>query len=201
MDKSYKLPVIVWLRITDYMLGWVQYELGGALQVKDKKVVCVQHLDGAREILMMETVYETIPHKPVGLSVSSIGRYALDSGILFDPEGIKERFNITPDDLNLFVPIECPKMCLTKNGVLRPWTKDVNMGKHQAAAMQNLLRREFWQAVGEFSKKYAESRKGEKYAQVEMIEDFCATTHTPDLYVAAMRREWQRRVKRAGCRP
>ena len=65
MEKSYKVPPIVWLRVTDYMHGWLQYELGGDARVRDQRVVCVQHLPGAREVLRMETVDDMVEIKPV----------------------------------------------------------------------------------------------------------------------------------------
>ena len=62
--------------------------------------------------------------------------------------------------------------------------------------MQQLLRDAFWEAVERFDSAYAQKMGGKDYPAVDMIEAFCAETKTPDLYVDAMRREWQRRQKR-----
>lgn len=191
-----RLPAIVWLRVTDYMLPWTQWELGGNVRVKDKRVVSVQHLHGARDILRDNSVEEALPQRHVDKSMSATWRNALDAGMVFDPSAIEREYGVTKELLKLFVPIECPRNCITRDGVLRPWTNDTNFSKHQAAAIQDLLRREFWQAVTAFSEKYAAAHSGERYAQVEMIEAFCKETGTPDMYVEAMRREWQRRQKR-----
>lgn len=85
---------------------------------------------------------------------------------------------------------------MTRRGVLRPWTHDVNFGEKQAKAVQRLLRNAFWQAVQDFSDCYAREHRDEKYAQIDMIEAFCRDTDTPDIYADAMRREWQRRLLR-----
>lgn len=179
------------------MHGWLQYELGSpVLRIKNQKVVSVQHIPGARDVLRMETVEETAEHKTVGNSMSGTLKNLLTEALNIDEHVVQELYGITKEQIKLFVPIECPKMCLTKNGVLRPWTLDVNLGKDQAAALQRLLRREFWNAVAEYDEIYAANRGNKRYAAKSMIEDFCAVTETPDLYVEAMRREWQRRVKR-----
>lgn len=196
--KNYKMPAIVWLKITDYMHPWLQHELGCALRIKEQKVVCVQHLPGARDILMEETVDDTTldPKRTMGACLSDTRKNCYAAGLVLDPEVMERQYGVTQKQMDMLVPIECPKMCITKYGVLRPWTLDTTMSKSQAMAMQKLLRQAFWDAVSEFSKRYAREHEGEKYAQVEMIEAFCEETETPDLHVESMRREWQRRQKR-----
>ena len=197
MDKQYKLPAIVWLRMTDYTHGWLQWELGGEARIGLQRVISVQHLPGAREVFRsMESVEEMLDPKQVGNSMSATWKNCIEAGIKLDPDVIRDTYGMTKEELKLFIPVECPKMCLTKNGVIRPWTLDVNFGPKQAAAMQRLLREEFWKAVSEYNKQYARKKDGKKYPAIEMIEAFCAETKTSELYVDAMRREWQRRQKR-----
>lgn len=195
--KKYKMPAIVWLKMTDYMHGWLEYELGGALRARGKRVLSVQHLDGAREIFtMMESVEETFDPKPVKKSMSAMLRNIIECGLNLDEDVTKEMYGLSKEDLQLFVPVECPRNCLTKNGVLRPWELYVGLSKKQASEMQNLLRREFWWAVEEFNMNYAVKMRGEDYYAVDMIEEFCAKTHTSELHIDTIRREWQRRCKR-----
>lgn len=196
MEKIYELPPIVWLKVTDYMHGWLQYELGCACRVKDQRVVCVQHLPGARDILRMETLDDTElgPTKILN-AMSGNRKNMLEAGMVLDADVIAREYALTPELLKLFVPIECPKMCLTKYGVLRPWTLDVCLGRQQASELQRLLRGAFWQAVEDFNAEYARKMDGAYYPQVDMIEEFCEETGTVDVYVEAMRREWQRRLK------
>lgn len=196
MEKSYKLPAICWLKVTDYMHGWLQYELGGGARVKGQRVVCVQHLEGARGILRMETVDDIMEPARVTNAMSATRRSIIDAGMTIEAAVTEHMYGVDRETLNMFVPIECPKMALTENGVLRPWTNDTCFGQKQAKEMRDLLREAFWQAVGEFSEQYAHEHQGEKYAQQDMIEDFCRETHTDDIHVPAIRREWQRRVKR-----
>lgn len=201
MDNAKIFPAIVWLKVTNYMHAWLDWELCGSLHVKDKKVVSVQDIPGAREILRMETVEEVVPQRQVGISMSATWRNCIEAGMSFDPATIEKEYGVTKEGLKLFVPIECPKMCLTKNGVLRPWTLDVNFSHRQASSMQRLIRDSFWKAVEEYSEQYARKNLERKYAQVEMIEDFCSETNTPDIYIEAIRREWQRRLKRVSSDP
>lgn len=195
-EKNYKLPAIVWVKVTDYMHGWLQHELGGEARVKNQRVVSVQHLPGARAVLRMETVEDMMEKRRISNVMSATRKNCMEAGLDID-EGVMEReYGVTRDVMKLFVPVECPKMCLTKHGVLRPWTLDVSLGKAQATAMQRLLRQAFWDAVEEYNAAYARKMCGKKYPAVEMVEKFCMDTDTPDLYVEAIRREWQRRVKR-----
>ena len=196
MEKTYKIPSIVWLKVTDFMHGWLEYELGGAVRVREQRVLSVQHLPGAREVLRMETVEDMMEKKASGNAMSATRKNCIEAGLDIDAATMEREYHVTREMLRLFMPIECPKMCLTKNGVLRPWTLDVCFGVKQATALQKLLRREFWNAVEEFDEKYQQEQGGRYYPAIEMIEEFCAETKTPDLYVEAIRREWQRRVKR-----
>ena len=162
-----------------------------------QKVVCVQHLPGAKAVLRMETVEDMDLQKMVRGAMSDTRKNCIEAGLRIDADAVAQLYGVTSEEIKLYVPIECPKMCLTANGVLRPWTLDVCFGKEQTRQLQGLLRSEFWQAVKMFDKKYSEEQGGEWYSAKEMIEAFCEETNTPDMYADAMRREWQRRTKRA----
>jgi len=196
MDKHHNVPPIVWLKVTDYMHGWIQHELGSEIKIHNQRVVSVQHIPGARGILRMETEEDMLDPKPVSNVMSDKRKNCFLAGMELDEEVIERDYGMTKSDLQLFVPIECPKMCLTKNGVLRPWSLNTTFGREQTTAMRKLIRQEFWKAVEEYNSKYARRSGKEHYPAVEMIEEFCADTETPDLYVETLRREWQRRQKK-----
>lgn len=197
--RSYKLPAVVWLRMTNYMHGWMQWELGGESWIREQRVVSVQHLEGAREVLRMETTDDTLEPGVVGNAMSDKRKNCIEAGLALDAVVTERMYGVNKEGLKAFVPIECPKMCLTRNGVLRPWTLNVSLGRRQAVALLVLLKREFWAAVEEFNREYARVHGGKKYPAISMIEAFCEKTGTDDVYAEAMRREWQRRVKRATC--
>lgn len=178
------------------MHGWLQWELGGEARIGEQRVVSVQHLPGAREILRMETVEDMMEKKPAGKALSDTRKNCFLAGLEIDADVMLQEYGVTKGLMALFVPIECPKMCLTKNGVLRPWTLDVCLSHEQANALQRLIRTEFWEAVESFDHRYAKEVHGGKYHAIEMIEAFCKETKTPDMYAETMRREWQRRCKR-----
>ena len=200
-NKTYRTPPIVWLKMTDYIHGWLQHELGGAAMVGDQRVVCVQDLPGARDVLRMETLEDMMEPGKTANAMSDTRKNCLCAGMALDPAVVERQYGITQEAMKLFVPVECPKRRMTKNGVLRPWTLDTCLGKEQASALQRLLRGEFWKAVDTFNLGYARKMGGRKYPQVDMIEAFCQETGTPDLYVETIRREWQRRVKRGETTP
>lgn len=196
MEKDYKLPAIAWLKMTDYTHGWMQDRLGGGARVGKQRVISIMHLPNAKELLKMETEEDYMEAKKIGITMSGTRRNCIDLGLKLNPDIVKQLYGVTSEDLALYVPVECPKMCLTKNGVLRPWTLDVCFGAKQAIALQRLLKSEFWHSVEMFDKEYAIQLQGKKYPAVDMIEDFCKETETPGEYIDAIRREWQRRVKR-----
>lgn len=196
MERQYKMPAIAWLQVTEYMRGWLVFELGGRVRAHYKPVISVQHLPGARDILRMEAFEDLMEPGPTGRAMSATRMNCLCAGMAMDPNAVERLYGVTKESIETYVPIECPKMCLTKYGVLRPWTLDIGFGKQQAMAMQQLLRREFWLAVEEFDRLYAVEVDGEWYAAKDMVEEFCSRHGTPDVYVEAIRREWQRRVKK-----
>lgn len=195
MDKTNRIP-IVWLKVTEYMHGWMQHELGGALTVKGLRVLCANHLPGAREVLRMETEEDCLGPRKIDNVMSDNRKNCVSAGLTLDQNVVKQLYGLTKDKVKLFLPLECPRVCMTKSGVLRSWSLDVSLGRKQALAMQDLLRKAFWHAVELYNRDYAVKKGGSRYTAEEMIEDFCAETDTPDLYVDEIRREWQRRVKR-----
>lgn len=198
-EKNYKLPALCWLRVTDFMVGWIKYELSGGARVMKQRVVCLQHLKGARAALRMETVEDAALEPGATGDAMSAARYScVAAGLTIDPAVVQRLYGITPEELSLFVPIECPRLALTENGVLRPWTDETCFGVKQSSSLMRLIREAFWQGVEEFADKYAREHQGESYAQEEMIEAFCKETSTDEIHVPAIRREWQRRCKRVG---
>ena len=194
-NNIYNVPAICWLKITDYMRPWLEHELGGEVRAGEQRVISVQHLPGGRDILRMETREDLLEQRIVGNAMSATLRNCIEAGLKLDPATVERMYGIKKEDLKAYMPIECPKMCLTHNGVLRPWTQDVYFGRKQAIDMQRLLREEYWKAVERFNEEYKRMKNGRWYPAVEMIEDFCQETNTPDMYIEAIRREWQRRCK------
>ena len=197
MEKSYTLPTIAWLRATDYLHGWLQSQLGCAAMVGNQKIVCVQHLEGAKQILKMETREDTLGEKCQAPVAMSAKRYnCVTAGLQLDEQAVGEMYGVKREELPLYVPIEVPKMCTTSAGVLRPWTLNTSFGHKQAGELLRLLREEFWKAVAQYDRQYAEKKQGRPYPAIDMIEAFCRDTQTSDIYAAPLRREWQRRQKR-----
>lgn len=213
MAKNYDMTPVTWLRVAEFMHGGLEHFLGGELRIGGQRVICVQHLRGARDVLRMET-YEDVTLEP--LATASLGDAAgaqrrpvpwdwamsttrhsvIASGLKLDASVVERLYGIGQERFRQYVPIECPKLCLTPGGLLRPWTNDVCFSEAQARALLELLREAFWQEVSEYAAAYAVRRDGEKYAVAEMVEDFCDDTGTSEIHIHAIRREWQRRVKR-----
>ena len=199
MAKSTKMPAIAWLRVVEFTRGWLDYEFGSKVMVNGRRVVCLQHLDGVRDILRMETVddMELSTDLPVELSLSAQRYGVISAAMTLSPEATERVYHLSPEELQQFVPIEVPRTRLTEEGLLRPWGGDAMLGDAQAKALLRLLREAFWEDVDRFARRYAREHEGERYAQEDMIAAFCRMTNTSDLHIEAIRREWQRRRKRA----
>ncbi len=199
MAKSFRMPAIVWLRVTGFLSGWLDYEYGSKVMVNGRRVVCLQHLDGVRDILRMETVddVELSPNLPVDLSLSASRYGVISAAMTLSPEATERMYHLSPEQMQQFVPIEVPRLRLTQEGLLRPWGGDAMLSDAQAKALLRLLREAFWEDVERFAMRYAREHEGEKYAQEDMIAAFCRMTKTSELHIEAIRREWQRRCKRA----
>ena len=191
---------ICWLKITDYMRGWARMALGGPKRVKDDPVIQVQNLEGAQPVLMMATDNELHSGDVPGNVICDTWHAALEVGLEMDACGMEREFGVTRELLSQYLPVACPPYAVADNGTVHPWDSDTSFGQQQAAALLRLIREAFWRAVGDFSRWYQREHAGEHYAQVEMIEAFCKRYQTDDVYVEAMRREWQRRCKRGAGR-
>lgn len=198
MAKSTKMPAIAWLRVTGFLSGWLDYEFGSKVMVNGRRVVCLQHLDGVRDILRMETVDDTelSPDLPVELSLSASRYGVISAAMTLSPEATERVYHLSLEELLSFVPIEVPRVRLIEEGLLREWGGDAMFGEQQAKELLRLLRHYFWESVERFARRYAIEHEGERYAQEDMIVAFCKMTRTSELHIEAIRREWQRRCKR-----
>lgn len=201
---SYGLPLICWLRVTDYMRGWACAALGSSVTVMGVPVIAVEHLPGAKEIMKNmlteekddeEEVEDTGDECP-GNSISATWMNALVTGMEIDPRLVWIEYGFKREMLRQYLPVRCPDVAMSKEGILKPWSNDMRFGDKQSTELQKVLRDAFWRSVGEFAEKYAREHEGEKYAQADMLTDFCKEYGIDDYYVDAMRREWQRRLKR-----
>ena len=195
MDNTKEKTAVVWLKVTDYIHDWLNQEWSGAAEISGHHIICVREMEGWREVMRMEAT-EDMDLEPVrNCNAMSATRYScMDAGLKIDTGTVKQLYGIDRSELALFMPIECPRMYMTRGGVLRRWTNDVTLGHKQANALQQLIREEFFRALGVFNDDYA-MRHGEKYPAIDMIESFCAETGTNDRYAQTIRREWQRRRK------
>lgn len=194
-ERVYRPPQVAWMKITDYLYGWVQHKLTGEVRVTEKKVVCLQHLKGAKKALRMETNYD-MTGEPTKEALSATRRNCIAAGLELDEETTTKIYGVSRADLELYFPVECPNVCLTNGGVLRPWNNDVCFGRQQTAALQHVIRDAFWEDVVDYDRRYAQEHQGERYTVSDMLEAFCAETGISDVYTDTMRREWQRRTKR-----
>ena len=184
---------ITWMKVTDYMHDWLEKEFGCELRARGVRVLCLHDLEGAREILKMETNEDGWSGGKIANAISVTRMKCLDAGLRLDPDAVRTMYGIDAEALKLYMPIECPRMALTENGVLRPWTWDTTFGRDQTVAMHRLLRNTFWKAVAEFDEAYNREVNNENYPAKEMIQEFCRRNKIGEIYIDALRREWQRR--------
>ena len=193
--NQFTMPV-AWLQVTGYAHDWLFKTYGSSIRLYDKPVLSLTGLDGARDILRMETAEDmTGELNAVGVSLSAMRMDCLQNGCKVSPEAIGRLCGLTKEQLVTFVPVECPRMALMEFGVLRPWNRQTCFGKRQAAALYKLLMSVFWKAVEEYDLRLREGGNGPDTA-IEMIQGFCQATGTNEIWLEDLRREWQRRISR-----
>lgn len=187
---TYPTPAVAWLSITNYMHEWLFHEFGGAVRLNGKQVLSIAHLPGAKELLRMQTQDDVMNEVPTLWSLSAMRMDFLQAGVTLGVKG-DGGLEMSKEKLDTFVPVECPKMALTQNGVLRPWSRVTSFGQKQAFALIKMLRSEFWKTVADYEKQF-KWPAGTPRTTIAMIESFCQDTGTPDIYTDDLRREWQR---------
>lgn len=190
---DYPTPPIAWLNLTPYMHQWLVNECGGAVKLHGKTVLSVFHLKGVKPLMRMQTQNDVMDDANTMWSLSAMRMDFLQQGISLGLTG-RGGLELTNEQLAAFMPIECPPVCLTKHGVLRPWTRQTSFGAKQARELVTLLRSEFWKAVREYHRHF-KWPNGEPHTAIAMTESFCQDTGTPDIYAEDLRREWQRQQK------
>ena len=187
---SFPTPPVAWLSLTSYMHEWLFSEYGGDIKLYGKPVLSIAHIPEAKELLRKQTQDDIMEDGQTRWSLSAMRMDFLQHGVELGIKGAGG-LELTREQLGTFLPIECPKMALTPNGVLRPWTRQISFGQKQAFALTKLLRGEFWNAVGEYEKHF-KWPQGAEHTTIAMTEAFCQDTGTPDIYADDLRREWQR---------
>lgn len=191
------MPTICWLRVTDYMHDWVTHNLSGTLSVKGQGIVCLQHMKGARDIMRMKIVEDIELSIDAQNKCLSAQRYrVISAGMIINENATTRLYGIDREALALYMPIECPPVCMTDHGVLREWTNNTCFTYEQATALQKLLRDTFFQTVTDYNDYYKKKMAGKQYPAIDMIEEFCDENDINDTYADTIRREWQRRLKR-----
>lgn len=191
--RGYAPPPVVWIKLAVFMHGYLRATLGGEVKIGKQRVICVQHLPGVKKVWRMETVHDMMAGPDDGCTMSDERHTIFTEGMKIDAAVMARDFNMTPADLAQYIPVEVPKLCVTENGVLRPWTASVNMGAPQSSALRRILRREFWTAVDDFSRNYRAEHVDEGCSDRDVIDAFCEAYDTPTTCIDAIRREWQRR--------
>lgn len=188
---------IVWLKVTDYFQGWLRKNLGNKkAKAHGEPVLHFLHLPGAKDAMRLDAeVFDAGDHE-TGNSISALWYNALSSGLDYDPNTVEKEYGITREKLCQYMPLAVPDIAFIDGGRMRPWTENISFGSKQSIEVMKVLRNAFWKAVLEYSEMYAREHHGEKYAQADMLEAFCHDNDTDDIYLDAMRREWQRRCKR-----
>ena len=183
-------PPVAWLSLTSYMHEWLFREYGGDVRLYGKPVLSIAHIPDAKKLLRQQTQDDVMEDGQTRWSVSAMRMDFLQHGVELGIKGVGG-MELTREQLNLFLPIECPKMALTQNGVLRPWNRQTSFGQRQAFALTKLLRGAFWKTVADYERNFKWPR-GAEHTAIAMIESFCQDAGVPDIYAADLRREWQR---------
>jgi len=191
---NYPTPAVAWLQTTKYLHDWLINEFGGNVRLHNKPVLTVTYLPGVKNILRMETLDDVTEKVDNKLSMSAMRMDCVTLGCSIGPKTMQELYGMTPELLDTYLPIECPRMALTKYGVLRPWSRNMTFGKQQASELLILLRNAFWDNVNEYYQALISEGNAPDTA-INLIRSYCEDKHISEVYIDDLRREWQRLLK------
>jgi len=184
-------PAVTWLYVTGYLHDWLFHEFGGTVKLHGRPVISIAHLKGARDILRMETLEDMMDRTASRWAMSAMLMDCVVLGIDIGPKTMKEKYGVTKEQLQCFVPIECPRMALTPYGMLRPWSRVTCFGHKQAQELVKLLRAAFWQAVADHKEKMIADGNAPETAS-ELVQSFSKDNGVGEVWQEDLRREWQR---------
>ena len=134
------MGAICWLKVTDYMRGWMRKALGCGTKIGKEPLISLYQIMGAKEVLGIGIDDELPEHGTPGNAMSATWRCALEMGLEYDPVTMECMYGVTEETLQQYLPIACPPAAITVDGILRAWTNDTCFGREQTIALQKLLR-------------------------------------------------------------
>ena len=185
---------MAWLKMPGYMIAWLEGEYGGSIERHGHKLLSTNHLPNVRRIMKQETEEDIMVSSEEWQSLSQTRMNCIQTGLSLNPEAMAAWMQVDTKQIAQYVLMECPRLALTKNGVLRPGTRDTAFSRRQARLLQAELQKAFWNSVNTYDAHYAETHEGH-YPAVDMVAAFCEETGTDEVYIQEIRREFQRKRK------
>ena len=187
-----KIIYAVWVRFTPYMVEWLQREYGTGLVLSGKHVLELRPSGEIKRVLRT-TVNEDLEMSINEPNTMSQFRYEMiHATVDLDPIYAEKRFGFTAEELGCFLPVHVPEYMLTADGILRPFSRYMQLRGRTAELVNNIAYQAFWQVVHEYSLTHTDCRNDK-----QMLEDFCMDNEITDVYVDELRNLYQR-MKRRG---
>lgn len=177
----------IWVRFTPYLVTWTVNKYGTGVSLSNCPVLELRSLRGIREALR-KTVDEDLEMKePPGASLSQLHYDVLCTGL-----GIRTQVAaFAQKDLQAYLPVHVPDFLLTENGVIRPFSRLMQLRRDVARAVASVVYDDFWHTV----RRYDNDRS---FAiDKDMLEEFCRENGLDDVYTDDLRNQYQR-LKRNG---
>ena len=116
MDRQNSAAAVVWLKVTDYMQGWLLKEFGGEARIGDRKVVCMQHLEGIKRAMkMIAEKDQRLPGQPP-IVMSAQLHNCISAGLELDNCALMQEYALTKETFEMYIPLEMPALRVTLDG-------------------------------------------------------------------------------------
>lgn len=184
MKTPSPIPAI-WVLFTPYLVTWVQNEYGTGIKVSGRTLLELRPIPGIREVLRKAVVEDVGLNMKITNSMSQqrFELFRMASGL----QSIKAKEYVPEEKkIDAFLPVHVPPYLLTKDGVLRPFSKEMMLQHEVAANIGSKVYNAFWMAVHHFA------QDGSYAIDRDMLESFCEENGLGDITIDDLRNQYQR---------
>lgn len=181
----------IWVKFTPYLVTWAEGTYGTAIELNGHHVLELRRLPGVKNALRRAVDEDLRMELPTINSISQQRYEVTELALRIKPKSVEIEGLMDAQELPSFLPVHVPNYLLTENGVLRPFSRIMQLRRTTASYLAGQVYKAFWNEVHHF----AQSDTFE-YDR-DMLETFCEEHGIPSLHIDDLRNQYQR-MKRRG---
>lgn len=181
-----QIPAI-WVRFTPYLVTWAEREFGTGIELEGKHMLELRSLPGVRDAVRRVVDEDLTLTISTCNSMSQLRYEILVAGYRVNP-ALQVQHDVTIQELQSFLPVHVPDYLLLENGVLRRFSRLMQMRRRPASIISERVYHAFWLSLYRFSQKGGNSFAIDR----DMIAAFCELNEIEDVNLDDLRNQFQR---------